>query len=288
MSTASTASQSTPLASVVILTKNEEANLPFCLASLGTLDCEVVVVDSGSTDRTTEIARNHGARVVEHAFENQARQFNWALKNLSLSAPWIIRLDADERLTPELGAEIAVTLRSASSEVTGLLIKRRVYFWGRWIRHGGIYPTWLLRVWRRGRGRYEDLWMDEHVFLDGGRTIRLKNDLIDENHKDLTFWIDKHNKYSDREVRTILQMAEPLQASESGVEIARRRYLKAQLYGRMPLFVRALFYWSYRYFIRLGFLDGLPGLVFHFLQGFWYRFVVDAKLYELQHRKTQK
>jgi glycosyltransferase involved in cell wall biosynthesis len=288
MSIASAAGESTPLASVVILTKNEEANLPFCLASLKTLDCEIVVVDSGSTDRTIEIARNYGAHVVEHAFENQARQFNWALKNLPLSAPWIMRLDADERLTAELGAEIADTLTYASPEVTGLLIKRRVYFWGRWIRHGGYYPTWLLRVWRRGRGRYEDLWMDEHVLLDGGRMVRLKNDLIDENHKGLAFWIDKHNGYSDREVRAIVQATEPLQAGESGAEIARRRYLKGQLYGRTPLFVRVLFYWGYRYFIRFGFLDGLPGLVFHFLQGFWYRFVVDAKLYEFRRRHTER
>src|SRR5690242_14638356 len=129
MSIVPSGGQSTPLASVVILTKNEELNLPFCLASLKTFDCEIVVVDSGSTDRTIEIARNYGARIVEHAFENQARQFNWALQNLPLSAPWIIRLDADERLTPELSGEIAATLPTASPEVTGYLIRRRVYFW---------------------------------------------------------------------------------------------------------------------------------------------------------------
>jgi glycosyltransferase involved in cell wall biosynthesis len=278
-------SESMALASVIILTKNEETNLPLCLASLKTLDCEIVVVDSGSTDCTTEIARNHGARVVEHAFENQARQFNWALESLSLSAPWIIRLDADERLTPELGSELSATLLSASAEVTGFLIKRRVYFWGRWIRHGGYYPIWLLRVWRQGCGRYEDVEMDEHVLLKRGRTVRLQNDIIDDNHKGLTFWIDKHNTYSDREVQAIVH-ARHLQPT--GAEIVRRRYLKVQLYGSMPLFVRAMFYWMYRYFILLGFLDGLPGLVFHFLQGFWYRFVVDAKLYELRRQEMRK
>jgi glycosyltransferase involved in cell wall biosynthesis len=271
-----------PLASVIILTKDEEINLPICLASLKRLDCEIFVVDSGSSDHTIDIARRHNAHVVEHLFENHARQFNWALDNLPLSAPWILRLDADERLTPELAAEIYTTLTSAPPKLLGCLVKRRVYFWGRWIRYGGYYPTWLLRVWRRGAGRYEDLSMDEHVVLDGGEIIRLKYDLIEENHKGLAFWIDKHNRYSDREVQTNLEATVTLPARSAGAEIARRRYLKTNLYNRSPLFLRALLYWIYRYVLRLGFLDGLPGLVFHFLQGFWYRFVVDAKLYELK------
>lgn len=276
---------STPIASVVILTLNEERNLPFCLDSLAPLNCEIFVVDSGSSDRTIVIAESYGARTVHHAFENQARQFNWALENLPLSAPWIIRLDADERLTPDLVGEIGEALSSAPADVTGLLMRRRVYFWGRWIRHGGYYPTWLLRVWRQGCGRYEDVWMDEHVVLDHGRVLHLTGDLIDENHKGLAFWIDKHNAYSDREVRAIREAGDA-SMDQTGAEIARRRLMKTRYYDKAPLFARAFAYWAYRYFLRLGFLDGVPGMVFHFLQGFWYRFVIDAKLYELERRKA--
>jgi len=189
-----------PLLNVIILTHQEELNLPHALRSLKGLDCDVFVVDSGSTDRTVQIAQAFGARVVTHSFESQARQLNWALDTLPLTASWTLRLDADERLTDDLAAEIDRVLSSAATEIAGYLIKRRVYFWGRWIRFGGYYPTWLLRLWRTGMARSEEMWMDEHMIVIGGAIGRLKHDFIDENHKGLTFWIDKHNRYSDREI----------------------------------------------------------------------------------------
>ena len=195
-----------PMLSVVILTLNEEANLPLALASLRGLNAEVFVVDSGSTDRTLEIARAAGCHVVEHPFESQAHQLNWTLDTLPIGTPWVMRLDADERLTPELAQELADRLPALPDDVTGLLVKRRVYFWGRWIRHGGYYPTWLLRIWRHGRARCEQRWMDEHMVVGGGRTLRLDQDIIDENHKGLTFWTDKHNRYADREVKDLLAL----------------------------------------------------------------------------------
>jgi len=271
-----------PLVSVIILTLNEELNLPVCLDSLLGLDAQVVVVDSGSTDRTGEIAERFGAEVIRHPFENQARQINWVLDNVRLSAPWIMRLDADERLTPELREELKSALPGAPNTVAGFLIKRRVYFWGRWIRHGGYYPTWLLRIWRAGQGRAEDVWMDEHVEIAGGESRRLVNDIIDENRKGLAFWIEKHNGFSDREVKDIVAGGSVTNAGLTGVQAARRRFLKRNLYGRAPRFLRAFLYWMLRYFILLGFLDGKAGFVFHFLQGLWYRVVVDAKLYELE------
>jgi glycosyltransferase involved in cell wall biosynthesis len=269
-----------PLLNVIILTHQEELNLPHALRSLKGLDCEVFVVDSGSTDRTVEIAKAFGARVVKHSFENQARQLNWALDTLPLAASWTLRLDADERLTDDLAAEIGRVLSSDPTAIAGYLIKRRVYFWGRWIRFGGYYPTWLLRLWRTGMARSEEMWMDEHMVVTGGSIGRLQHDFIDENHKSLTFWIDKHNRYSDREVMAINASSGESTRQTVGAAVARKRFLKNYIYGRSPLFLRAIAYGFLRYFILLGFLDGRAGLVFHFLQGFWYRMIIDAKIHE--------
>src|ERR1019366_6811533 len=167
--------------SVVVLTYNEEANLPTALKSVEPLDPEIYVVDSGSVDSTKGIARTASAHVYEHAFESQSAQLNWAIENLAILTPWVMRLDADERLTAEPVAELKALLPTLPPDVTGLEIKRRVYFWGRWIRHGGFYPLWLLRVWRTGAARCEQRWMDEHMVLSHGRVIRLEHDFIDEN-----------------------------------------------------------------------------------------------------------
>jgi glycosyltransferase involved in cell wall biosynthesis len=269
-----------PQLTVLVLTKDEEANLPHLLASLAPLEPVVWVVDSGSIDRTVGIAETAGCRVARRQWTTYAEQLNWALANLPITTPWLMRLDADERLTPELAGELAEKLPALPVDVSGLLVKRRVYFWGCWIRHGGYYPTWLLRVWRHGLARCEDRWMDEHMTTVSGRTLRLDHDIIDENHKGLTFWTDKHNRYADREVRDLLALRRQHGSAELVDQAGRRRWLKERLYAKAPLFVRPFAYWIYRYVFRLGFLDGVPGLVFHFLQGFWYRFLVDAKLYE--------
>lgn len=271
-----------PLLTIVILTYNEEQNLPTCLASLAGLPAEIRVVDSGSTDRTCSIARDFGARVSSHDFQTQAKQFNWALDNLPIETSWVMRLDADERLTPELREQMLSILPNTERSVAGFMVKRRVYFWGRWIRFGGYYPVWLLRIWRMGQGRCEDIAMDEHVSVLGGRVDKLSGDIIDENRKGLGFWIAKHNAYSDREVRSFLESRTAPAAQNIGSHAARQRWLKNRIYLRFPLFLRAFLYWLLRYFIMLGFLDGVPGFVFHFLQGFWYRLVVDAKIREAQ------
>jgi hypothetical protein len=223
--------------------------------------------------------------VFSHPWSTYASQFQWALEQLPLRTPWVMRLDADERLTDELAKEIRGQIAVAAPDVAAFEIKRRVYFWGRWIKHGGYYPTWLLRIWRRGKATIESRRMDEHCVVTGGRVARLRHDLIDENHKGLTFWVDKHNRYADREVQDLL--ASPVEQFSVAGQARRRRWLKTKLYRRAPRFVRAFAYWFLRYFLLLGFLDGRPGLVFHFLQGFWYRFLVDAKLEEAERHRTQ-
>ncbi|MDX1976744.1 MAG: glycosyltransferase family 2 protein [Pseudanabaenaceae cyanobacterium bins.68] len=272
--------------SFIILTKNEELNLATCLDSLQSLKAPVFIVDSGSTDATVAIAKSYGCEVVEHPFINQAQQLNWALANLKIDSDWVMRLDADERLTPELAAELLTALADAPPQISGYQAKRRVYFMGKWIRHGGYYPIWLLRVWRQGKAVCELRCMDEHMLLTEGSLGSLKFDFIDDNRKDLTFWTDKHNLYSDREVEDLLNQAPDQLLQDSSGKLQQqsrqKRWLKKNLYGNLPLFTRPFLYFIYRYIFQLGFMDGRTGLVFHFLQGFWYRFLIDAKLYQHQ------
>jgi glycosyltransferase involved in cell wall biosynthesis len=278
--------------SVLILTHNEERNIAKCVESLLPLTHEIFVVDSGSDDRTVEICQRYGVHVASRKWTTYADQFNWGLDHFDFQTGWIMRMDADEELTPELVTELRGYLDAAPPVVSGIYIRRRVYFMGRWIRHGGYYPTWLLRVFRNGVGRCEALWMDEHIVLNSGRAVKIQADLIDKNNKDLTFWTDKHNKYASREVLDVLAKRSKagadkrLTASLGGSQAQLRRWMKDNVYARVPLFVRPLCYFLYRYFIRLGFLDGKEGLIFHFLQGFWYRFLVDAKLFE--HDRQQR
>jgi glycosyltransferase involved in cell wall biosynthesis len=283
--------------SVIVLTYNEEIHLERLLKNIADFADEIFIVDSFSTDKTLEIAKQYGAKISQHPFANQAEQFNWALDNLEIKNDWILRLDADEYLTEELKNEISevlfnmrtsdvqnidVNVRTSDvPKINGYYIKRRVYFMGRWIKHGGYYPTWFLRIWRKGAGRMEMRQVDEHVVLLRGRAERLKNDFVDDNKKCLELWTARQNNYSSREA---MQVLNPAKAGEAKVErlggpVASRRRLK-KFYLKLPLFWRSLVYFIYRYFFRLGFLDGKEGLIFHFLQGFWYRFLVDAKLYE--------
>ena len=259
---------------VIVLTYNEELNLEKCLKSIAGLAREIFVVDSYSTDKTLEIAKRYSARIYQREFKNQADQFNWALDNLDIKSDWIFRLDADEYLTPELQKEIRNVLNNltSSDDVSGFYMKRRVYFMGRWIRHGGYYPVWFLRLFRKNLGRSEEREIDEHVILNRGRAEYLENDFVDENKNGLKAWIAKHRNYALREAREVL-------AGNYGSGEKRSFYYK------LPPFFRALLYWKYRYFIKLGFLDGIPGLVFHFLHGFWYRFLVDVKIYESRIKK---
>jgi len=273
--------------SVLILTHDEEKNLPFALESLKPLAPEIVIVDSGSRDRTLQIAAEAGCRVFEHPFTTHAKQVNWAIETIPFEGAWIMRLDADEWLTPELAAELDEKLSTLPAGIGGLMVKRRVYFWGRWIRHGGYYPTWLLRVWRRGAARCEDRDMDEHMLVHTGTIADLTHDIVDENHKGLAFWIDKHNRYSDHEVSALRKEETETAAAAVGTDVARKRRLKNGLYARAPRFFRAFLYWQFRYVAQFGFLDGKAGLVFHFLQGFWYRLLVDAKLEEAERAPPQ-
>jgi len=264
--------------SVIILTYNEELNLENCLQSIGDWADEIFVVDSYSKDGTAQIAKRHGCKIIQHTFKNQAEQFNWALDNLKIKNEWILRLDADEKMTDDLWWEISAVLPKAPADVNGFYIKRRIYFMGRWLKHAGVYPLWLLRLFRYRKARSELKEIDEHIVLLNGKADKLKNDFIHDDKKSLSDWIQKHNLYSTREVQTILNLTSDIPAL--GGQPARKRWLKEKFYYRLPLFWRAFVYFHYRYFLCLGFLDGKEGLIYHFLRIYWYRFLLDAKIYE--------
>lgn len=273
--------------SVLILTLNEEKHIRRCIESLLPVTENIFVVDSFSTDSTVEIAESLGAKVLQNKWPgNHAKQFQWGLDNCTIMTEWVMKMDADEYILPALADEINSKLPTIDDDCSGIYVKRRVNFMFRWIKNGGYYPTWLLRIWRYKDGVMEQRWMDEHIKLTKGNTLRFENDIVDDNKNDLTWWTTKHNNYSIKEAVDILNTIygfkhyDEVEPYFFGTQEQRKRKLK-HIYARMPLFLRPCIYFVWRYFIRLGFLDGKQGLIWHFLQGFWYRFLVDAKINEI-------
>jgi glycosyltransferase involved in cell wall biosynthesis len=277
-----------PSLSLVVLTYNEERNLRSCLESVGDLVEQIFVVDSGSTDRTIEIARECGAAVVTHAFDGHAAQWQWALSVLPITSTWVLALDADQSLTPELRASIAAQVPGWTSAGTpvGAYLNRRQVFRGRWIRFGGYYPKYLLKLFRRDAVRIETQDLVDHHFEVNGPTATLSGDLIERNRNEdsISVWIDKHNRYAVRQARE-----EEDRAAEADTRPARpfgspdeRTRWQKKIWYRLPIYVRPFFYFIYRYLFRLGFLDGKQGFVFHFMQAFWYRLLVDINRDEIR------
>ncbi|WPU98364.1 glycosyltransferase family 2 protein [Mucilaginibacter sp. cycad4] len=279
---------------IIILTFNEEKNIGDCLQNAAALKGNIYIVDSGSTDNTLDICQRYTQNIFSHPFENYAAQRNWALDNLPLTGTWVLNLDADHRVTPELAAQLNdIFSTPVNTETNGFLISRRTIFMGEWIKHGGHYPAYHANLFRQGFGRCEEKLYDQH-FKVTGKTQVLKTDIIDVITDSLTSFIARHNHWATLEAQYLVeQQNAPIVDNNSklvhprlfGNPMERRRYMKKR-YESFPLFVRPVIYFIIRYFIKLGFLDGKTGLVFHFLQGFWFRFLIDAKIYEL--RKESK
>ncbi len=244
------------------------------------------MVDCFSTDRTVEIAKEFGAQVLQHKWENNyAKQFNWALDNCPIKTKWVLRLDADEYLYPDAIDEVRALLPSLPEDVTSLSLARVNIWMGRRIRRG-IGVMVLRRFFRFGKGRCEARLMDEHIVTTDGRDIRLRGMFVDHNLNDLSWWSEKHVRYAIREAVDLLnQEYDLIQVSQDESSLndkALRKRRQKLLYSKLPLFWRAFAYFLYRYFFRLGFLEGKEGFCWHFLQGFWYRIFVDAKIYEIK------
>jgi len=274
---------------IIILTYNEEIHLERCIKSFEPIASQIFIVDSFSTDRTVEIAKQLNIPIKQRKFINQANQFNWALDNIPITTEWVMRMDADEYLEMELTKEIIHKFNNIPPNIDGIYIKRKVFFFGKWIRYGGVYPQILLRIWRNGKGRAEQRWMDEHIVLSpSSKTIVLDNHMVDDNKKGITFWVNKHNSYASREMITLLNLKYSIFDKDNTLketndpQAKQKRILKEGVYSKIPVGLRSLLYFLYRYFLLLGFLDGSKGFIYHYLQGFWYRFLVDVKIVETE------
>jgi glycosyltransferase involved in cell wall biosynthesis len=270
--------------SAIILTYNSEATIGTTIESIRSLSDDIQVVDSYSSDQTCEIIRRYHVSLASHAFENYAAQRNWAIENLPIRYDWELHLDADERISEQLSTELSyLREHDPPPEIHGYCIPRLVQFMGRPLRHGGMFPIWHMRLFRHGRGRCEKREYDQHFVVDG-KTGRLRGPIIDDIAMPLSEWVTRHNRWSDAEVSELSKSARSggVRARWTGNPVERKRRLR-NIYNRGPLFLRAAMLFLYRYFIRLGFLDGTEGLIFYFLQTFWFRFLVDAKLFE--HRR---
>ncbi len=278
--------------SAVVLTYNEEKNVEDCLRSLAGWVGEIYVVDSGSMDGTLEVARKYTDKIVQHPFDDYSKQRNWAQDTLPLQNRWILHVDADERVSPELEASIRNFFDSgAMDRHAGAMFSRRTVFMGRWIRHGGHYPVYHVRLFRKEAGRCEDRLYDQH-FLVTGSVATLQGDLIDILTSELDEWTVRHVRWAGaeaREARREKQAGDSRQMAARlvGGAMQRRRWLRSVAFGHAPLFSRAFLYFFYRYVIRLGFLDGVEGLIFHFLHACWFRFYIDAKIWEQMRERSK-
>lgn len=277
---------------VLIPAKNEQANLSACLTSLQRAD-EVFVVDSQSSDRSVEIAKSYGANVTQFHFNGRwPKKKNWSLDNLPFRNEWVLIVDCDERITAELWEEIAQAIQN--TEYNGYYLNRQVFFLGKWIRHGGKYPDWNLRLFRHKKGRYENLSTEdipntgdnevhEHVIL-AGKVGYLKNDMIHEDFRDLYHWIERHNRYSNWEARVYFNLltgkddSGTIGANLFGDVVQRKRFLK-KVWVRLPFkpFLRFVLF----YIIGRGFLDGKAGYIYARLLS-QYEYQIGVKLYELR------
>lgn len=267
---------------VILLSFNSEDTLGATLASARQVSDEIFVVDSFSNDGTPELARSLGATVVQHVFEHYGAQRNWAIDHLPVSRPWQLHLDADEWMSDKLVASI-LSLPD-DPEHAGYFLPRYLRFLGRVLRHGAMSPTWHLRLFRTGAGRCEDRRYDQHFLLKSGTSGRLQGGMVDDIQMPLAEWTARHNRWADSEADEVdnKETSGRLAPDARGNPAQRKRFLR-QKYYRLPLFFRAFALFVYRYFFRLGILDGTEGLIFWVLQSFWYRFLVDAKIWEKRH-----
>ncbi|MCX7102266.1 MAG: glycosyltransferase family 2 protein [Methylobacter sp.] len=279
---------SKPDISVIILTYNEELHIERCLKNLQPLAKQIFIVDSFSTDNTVQIAESLGAKVFQRPWKNYADQFQWGLDNCPIQTGWVMRMDADEYLEQTLIDEIIAKFSSLPDDINGLYLKRKHHFLGRWIKHGDRYPLVLLRIWKTGQAHIENRWMDEHIVLDSGNSLVMAGDFVDDNLNTVEWFIEKHNRYASREMVDIVNQKYQLFERDESIEDAKtgqakiKRFVKESLYNKLPLFVRPVLYFFYRYFLRFGFLDGAEGFAYHFMQGLWYRCLVDLKCLEAE------
>lgn len=272
-------------ATVLILTYNEERHIGRLLECLDNRFVSVIVVDSGSIDKTKDIAKKFGASIVENEWPgSHSAQINWTIQNIDIKTDWIIRLDADEIIPPNVLDEIKNKLNNALFSTGGFVMKRGHIFLGRKIKNGGTFPTKITRIWRTGHAQCDGRLMDERMIIDDDLLLESIDGVFwDHNLNGISEWINKHNEYATKEaVEQILRTRKNLNLKERNTLPELRLSFAKKFFEKMPIAIRSFIYFLYRYIFRGGFFDGLPGFFWHFLQGFWYRLLVDTKVTEIE------
>ena len=267
----------------MIFTLNEETNIESCLESVSWSD-DIIVIDSGSSDRTRELCTGPTVRFFEHEFEGFGSQRNWAIRETSSKYDWILILDADERVPADLASEIETATRAAGPEIAAFKVRRRFYLWGRWLRYSNLYPTWVVRLINKDRVRYKNRGHAETQEVEGG-VLSLKHDLIDENRKGIDAWFDRQNRYSSQDA--LYESEQSGQSTEfkhlfSADPLDRRAAFK-QMTRKVP--GRPVWYFLYSYMFRGGFLEGRDGLAYCTMRAL-YQGMITAKKHDLKRRRV--
>lgn len=263
----------------IILTRNEENYIQSCITSIKPIVKRIVVVDSFSDDDTVKLAKESGAEVYQHEFVNHAKQFKFAVEVANISTRWIFRIDADERLTRESAAEInEICNTNTNTDVNGVIVRFYQIFMGKALKHGGAYPWKKLSIYKNGYGDIEDRNMDEHIVLFSGKAIETKHDSIHDCYRGMDYFCKKRIWYSTKEAIDYFE-----QKSVDKTNASFKTRIKMNIYYKLPLGFRAWLFYVYTYYIRLGFLDGKVGKIYAFMHAYWYRYLIDAKIFECEH-----
>ena len=272
--------------SVIILAGNEEIHMKRCLDRITPYAKEVFVIDCYSTDRTVDIAQGYeNVTILQNKWVNYATQFNWALQNAPIKTEWVLKLDADEYLEPALIERMQKELPMISDDISAISIRLKHMFLGKFIK-GGTGKKYMTRIFRKGRAVSENRQMDEHMELTFGKLVVWEEAFYDDNLNNLKWWTNKHNGHAIREAADLLDIEYNLTNNEkNGLEgqAASQRSMKHR-YAKMPLFWRAFIYFFIRYFLKGGMFEGKEGFLWCFLQGWWYRTLVDALIFEIKQK----
>ena len=266
---------------VIILTFNEEIHIERCIKSALQISDKIFVVDSYSNDKTIEILKTyHSIKTTQHRFEDYSKQRNWSQKNCPFETEWVLHLDAGEWLTNEFIKWVHNIFPIESQKYAGFIFSRRVYFLDKWIKYGGMYPNYHLRLFKKVNGFCENKAYDQHFIVNGRiKKLPLGADMIDDNGTDIVDFIIKHTRWAEKEANEIVfetTIKGDVSEKFTGNSIEQKRFLKNGVYYKFPIFLRSFLFFVYRYFFRLGFLDGKIGFIYHFFQCLWFRTTVDA------------
>jgi len=274
--------------SVIILTYNEEIHIKKAINSIKKISNDLIIVDSYSKDKTIQIAKKYNARIFKNKFINQSKQFNWALKNIKIKNDWILRLDADEYLSKELVLEIKKKLPeiNLNKEINGICLIRKQFFLRKLIRFGGRGKLIMLRLFRKNYGMCENRIMDEHIMIKKGKILKFKNFFYDDNLNNLENFKEKHKRYAKREAKQYLidQNNKRKLNFKYNTRTMIKKFLITNVYYKIPYQISSMLYFLIRYIVLLGFLDGINGLKYHYVQGFWYRYLVGKNITKLKNK----